>query len=135
MRFVIVQSRKGLDMAKGIKTGGRKPGTLNRATAAKVAEIAASGQTPLDFMLSVMRNEECTPERRLEAAKAAAPFIHPRLAAVEHSGSVAETVKVEMSDIDVARRIAFLLARAKHNLDSGTGIATQTNAHLPLAKG
>ena len=47
------------------KTGGRKKGSLNRATAAKAAqvpamaaEIAVTGDTPLDYLLRVMRNDE-----------------------------------------------------------------------------
>jgi hypothetical protein len=35
--------------------GGRTKGTPNRASAAKAAEIAASGLTPLDYMVGVMR--------------------------------------------------------------------------------
>lgn len=70
-------------MAIGKKTGGRKAGTPNKATAAKAAEIAASGLTPLDYMLQVMRNPEVDPHRRDEMAKAAAPYVHPRLIAAE----------------------------------------------------
>ena len=69
----------------GRKTGGRKTGTPNRATAAKAAEIAASGVTPLEYMLSVMRAPTGTVEDavRLDAAKAAAPYVHPRLSTVD----------------------------------------------------
>src|SRR5262249_5195936 len=42
-------------MATGSKTGGRKRGTPNKATAAKAAAIAASGLTPLDFTIATMR--------------------------------------------------------------------------------
>jgi hypothetical protein len=73
-------------MAKGKKTGGRQKGVPNRATAAKVAEIAASGLTPLDYMLT--RDEEEDPRRRDDMAKASAPYVHPRLAAVGHSGTM-----------------------------------------------
>jgi hypothetical protein len=73
-------------MAKGKKTGGRPKGVPNRATAAKVAEIAASGLTPLDYMLAVMRDEEEDPRRRDEMAKASARYVHPRLQAARHSG-------------------------------------------------
>ena len=75
-------------MANGFKTGGRKKGTPNKATAVRQAEITASGLTPLDFMLSVMRDEQADKAARLDAAKAAAPYVHPRLAAIEsrHSG-------------------------------------------------
>ena len=36
---------------------GRKPGTPNRITAELQAAVAASGETPLDYMLRVMRDE------------------------------------------------------------------------------
>lgn len=75
-------------MAKGIKTGGRTKGIPNKATAAKAAEIAASGMTPLDYMLAVLRNEANDPNVRLDAASKAAPYVHPKLAAIEHSGSM-----------------------------------------------
>ena len=35
---------------------GRKPGTPNRVTAELQAAVAASGETPLDYMLRVMRD-------------------------------------------------------------------------------
>ena len=39
------------------KTGGRKKGTQNKASAARERAIAASGLTPLDYMLSLLRDE------------------------------------------------------------------------------
>ena len=72
-------------MAKGFKTGGRKQGTPNKATAARQAEIAGSGLTPLDFMLEVMRDEQADTATRLDAAVKAAPYIHPKLAAIDHA--------------------------------------------------
>jgi hypothetical protein len=68
------------------KVGGRQKGTPNRATAAKAAAIAASGLTPLDYLLSVMRDDKLPNEERRDAAKAAAPYVHPKLASVEHTG-------------------------------------------------
>lgn len=65
------------------KGSGRKAGSPNKATQAQRDEAAASGLTPLDYMLSVMRSEDETEERRLEAAKAAAPYVHPRLSSVD----------------------------------------------------
>ncbi len=74
-------------MAKGLKTGGRGMGPRDKASAAKVAEIALSGETPLDYMLRVMRDPGAEYERRDRMAATAAPFVHPKLAAVRHSGS------------------------------------------------
>ena len=62
---------------------GRKPGTPNRVTAELQAAIAASGETPLDYMLRVMRDEGEEPSRRDDMAKAAAPYVHAKLAAVD----------------------------------------------------
>jgi hypothetical protein len=70
----------------GVKTGrprGRPPGAPNKATSERQATIAASGKTPLEFMLDVMRNEQADIAARFEAAKAAAPYVHPRLSAVD----------------------------------------------------
>lgn len=90
------------------KTGGRKAGTPNRVTAQRAAEIAASGLTPLDYMLAVLRDDAAEVARRDDMAKAAAPYCHPRLAAVDHelSGSVElgikriERVIVDSQDTD-----------------------------------
>jgi hypothetical protein len=65
------------------KTGGRTKGVPNKASAKKVAEIAASGMTPLDYLLKVMRDEAREDDERRDAAKAAAPYIHPKLSSVE----------------------------------------------------
>lgn len=75
-------------MAAGKKTGGRIKGVPNKASAAKAEAVAASGLTPLDYMLAVMRDETIAVDRRDDMAKASAPYVHPKLAAVEHSGSV-----------------------------------------------
>ncbi len=65
---------------------GRKPGSPNKATAERQAEIEASGITPLEYMLATLRDENKSTEERMEAAKSAAPYVHPKLAAVELSG-------------------------------------------------
>jgi hypothetical protein len=72
---------------KGIpKTGGRKKGTPNKASAAKAAEVAASGLTPLEYMLEVVRDLDAERSVRLDAAAKAAPYVHPKLASIEHTG-------------------------------------------------
>jgi hypothetical protein len=68
---------------KGVRQGGRQKGTPNRATAAKAAAIAKSGQTPLDYMLEVMRDKKAEPTLRFNAAKGAAPYVHPSLSSVD----------------------------------------------------
>lgn len=100
-------------MAKGAKTGGRKKGTPNKATAAKAAELAASGELPLDFMLGVMRDPAKDFEVRLDAAKSAAPYVHPKLAAIEHTGKDGGPIETkDLTESDLAREVAFLLSSA-----------------------
>ena len=53
--------------------------------------MAASGLTPLEYMLSVMRDAGADESKRLDAAKAAAPYVHARLTSVEHSGEMTLT--------------------------------------------
>lgn len=73
-------------MAAGKKTGGRQVGSRNKATKAREEVISASGLTPLEYMLSVLRDPESDKSQKMDAAKASAPYVHPRLAAIEHSG-------------------------------------------------
>ena len=67
-------------MAQGRKTGGRVKGSLNKVTTAMRRAVAASGESPLEYMLRVMHDENEPIARRDDMAKAAAPYIHPRLA-------------------------------------------------------
>ena len=80
-----------------IKTGGRQKGTPNKASTALLAKIEASGMVPLEFMLACMRGEKIklkgskghfypSFEDMKWGAAAAAPYVHPRLASVQHTG-------------------------------------------------
>lgn len=67
---------------------GRKPGQTTKLNEdARIAALA-EGISPLDYMLKQLRDEALDREARMDAAKAAAPYVHARLAAVEHSGDV-----------------------------------------------
>jgi hypothetical protein len=70
-------------MARGRKTGGRQKGTRNRATEEARAAAAASGALPLDYMLGIMRDPAADNKRRDAMAMAAAPYLHPRLTAID----------------------------------------------------
>jgi hypothetical protein len=73
-------------MALGRKTGGRKRGSRNKRARELIERVEATGITPLEYMLSVLRDETAPPERRDEMAKAAAPFVHPRLQTTKVQG-------------------------------------------------
>jgi hypothetical protein len=70
-------------MARGRKTGGRQKGARNRATEEARAAAAATGILPLDYMLDVMRDSAADSKRRDSVAMAAAPYLHPRLTAID----------------------------------------------------
>lgn len=93
------------------KTGGRKKGTPNKATARREAEISASGLTPLEYMLKVMRDPHEDTDRRLEAAGKAAQYVHPKLAAITHKGDAQKPVVVADMDAERFEAIARKLAR------------------------
>jgi hypothetical protein len=79
---------------------GRPKGSLNKKTIEQVAAVEATGETPLEYMLRVMRDREQPKDRRDDMAKAAAPYVHAKLAAVEHSGSVAMTHEDALEQLD-----------------------------------
>lgn len=81
----------------GARAGaGRKKGSATVKTREIANKAASEGLTPLEYMLEVMRRDSTHADpkiqialenMRFEAAKAAAPYVHPRLAAVEHTGA------------------------------------------------
>ena len=67
----------------GARAGaGRKPGTINRFSRDLLENAAQSGQLPVDYMLEVMRDKSVDTRLRIDAAKAAAPYVHQRLSAI-----------------------------------------------------
>jgi hypothetical protein len=66
---------------------GRKKGTPNRFNIESREKAKLSGLLPLDYMLGVMRDERLPKPRRDEMAKAAAPYLHARLASMQVSGN------------------------------------------------
>ena len=59
---------------------GRPKGRRSSKTVEQLAAIAGSGLTPLAYLLKIMRDKELDRAVRLDAAKAAAPYVHPKLA-------------------------------------------------------
>jgi hypothetical protein len=65
---------------------GRKEGSATAKTREIANKAASEGLTPLEYMLTILRNAEETPPNRMWAAEKAAPYMHAKLANVEHSG-------------------------------------------------
>lgn len=107
-------------MPKGGKrpNAGRKKNVPNKATQERQARVAKDGPTPLDVLLDGMRFHHKVARMALEAepieakvvalalkearefARDAAPYVHPRLATVEHGGKDGGPIRVTISGVD-----------------------------------
>ncbi len=96
-------------MARGFKTGGRKKGVKNLASAEAKKAAESTGITPLEYMLSVMRDTGADKERRDRMAHAAAPYIHARIATVDNP-----VVNVSSNDPE-GIQISFVLPSRQAN--------------------
>lgn len=102
-------------MAAGKKTGGRSKGVRNKRTIAKrddLARMIDKGISPLEYMLDTMRDATRDEKDRLDAAKAAAPYIHPRLNSIEHTGKDGDPIATDGKltiDVASAERLKRLL--------------------------
>jgi len=71
----------------GNPNGSNAHTRLTRAHQKDMAEaLAAKGITPLEFMMGILWDETKSMTMRMWAAEKAAPYVHPRLAQIEHSG-------------------------------------------------
>jgi hypothetical protein len=66
---------------------GRKPGGANRANQEALERAKEGGELPLDYLLRVMRDEASDAAKRIDCAKAAAPYVHPKRAPVDGDGN------------------------------------------------
>lgn len=66
---------------------GRKAGTGNRSSEEARRKAAETGETPLEYMLRVMRDLNTDDQRRDDMAKAAAPYAHAKLASTTVTGA------------------------------------------------
>jgi hypothetical protein len=76
---------------------GRPAGAPNKATEALralAAELLTDGESPLDFLTRVFRDEAHPIDLRVEAAGKAAPYVHPKLATITLKGDEENPVKV-----------------------------------------
>ena len=62
---------------------GRPKGAATQRTREIADRVAAEGVLPLEYMLGVMRDPAAEPSRRDDMAKAAAPYLHPRLSSTD----------------------------------------------------
>lgn len=109
------------------KTTARRPGAARKPAAGKTeagkteagkreagktGEAAAGGgETPVDYMLRVMRDPKATPARRDTMAKSATPYLHARPAPKKKPGQSGEArlkKRLETARETLAGKIAQL---------------------------
>jgi hypothetical protein len=90
---------------------GRPRGSLNKRTQTLLEAAEAGGEMPLDFLLRLMRDPRAPIARRLEAAKAVAPFLHPKLSAIDAKLSPANA---EQSSERPSLTVEFVLPTRDH---------------------
>lgn len=65
----------------------------------------SGGIMPLEYLLSIMRDEKQDQAVRIDAAKAAAPYVHAKLQAHQHTGANGgpiEVASIQQRDAAVA---------------------------------
>jgi len=99
---------------------GRKKGVSKvRATSQKAIQLVSKGkQTPLEYMTGVMSGEIEYDENKFKAAVAAAPYMHARFQAIEHSGAIAAKHEEDLSRLEkLARDNAIAASSSDQELD------------------
>jgi hypothetical protein len=91
-------------MARGGKRegAGRKAGSVTTKTREIADKAAAEGLTPLDYMLKLLRDEDQPKEDRMWAAEKAAPYVHAKLASVEHKGEDGGPLQIIVKRFSIA---------------------------------
>ena len=122
------------------KTGGRKPGVPNKHTRNARDLAARLGADPLEFMLEVMNRDaiqvivvnrttgqpeldangqpvkvwQAVPmEMRMDAAKAVAPYLHPKLVGSPSSGKDDRAIEISAIDVNAMMQDPALVEAAQ----------------------
>lgn len=80
----------------GFRSGaGRPKGAQNRKSREDIEAIEASGLTPLQYLTSVYQDAEADEAKRIDAAKAAAPYVHAKLTTTTLQGPDGGPIQTE----------------------------------------
>jgi hypothetical protein len=114
-------------MAKGRKTGGRQKGIKNKATIEQeardrevLAKAKLEGISPLEYLLTIMRDEKSTQNDRMLAARDVLPYLHARRAPEDKQGRTVPPVIYGMPNLEADGSNRFG-ASSEHFCGSGRG--------------
>tara|TARA_A100001388_G_C28730952_1_gene481431 strand:+ start:18 stop:323 length:306 start_codon:yes stop_codon:yes gene_type:complete len=75
---------------------GRPKGSYNKASKAQIKRVCSDGGlSPLEYLASIYQDEGEDKRFRIEAAKAAAPYVHARLSSTEVKAALTEVSQEE----------------------------------------
>jgi hypothetical protein len=73
------------------KKRGRPKGSYSKASKTQIERVTADGKlSPLEYLASIYQDDRQSQKDRIEAAKAAAPYIHSRLSTTEVKAALTE---------------------------------------------
>jgi hypothetical protein len=87
--FINREKNQTLEGGMNMQKGGRRPGAgrpkgaISLSTRAIIEAAESGGETPIAYMLRVMRDERIPDARRDRMARAAAAYLHSKLALIE----------------------------------------------------
>lgn len=116
-------------MAKvgGARMGaGRPKGALNKKHSELLASAAEAGLTPIEYMLSVMRDEKADTKDRAWAAEKAAPYIHPR------PSPIANRIEIELPDTSTIEGVTQAMAAITKAVSSGAIAPTEAQGVVSI---
>lgn len=108
---------------------GRPRGSVSRRSVEVVAEALASGMTPVEFMLAIMRDESAEPKRREWAAEKVAPYLHPRPTPID------ATISMDLPDTSTAEGIEAAQAKVLATVAAGEITPSQGQSLSTLIEG
>ena len=99
---------------------GRPAGSINRRHSEVIAAALAEGDTPIEYMLKIMRDGSADQKRKDWAADKLAPYLHPRPAPMQRC------VEIELPDTSTVEGInkaldAIIAAMGKGVLSPAEG--------------
>ncbi len=94
---IVSKSNRG-----GLREGaGRKKGSCTKKTRELAEKAIEAGMSPLEYLLEVMRDVSQDQKDRIDAAKSAAPYIHPKLSSVVVDGDMSLSGELSFKQIIV----------------------------------
>ena len=100
----------------GNKTGGRQKGVLNKSTQ-DIKALASEYGPAVITELARLATDAVNEQTRVSACKEILDRVYGKASqAIEHSGEIGSPNE-PMSDIELARRVAFMLAMADNKLN------------------